>query len=94
MASYKLDKGFLFSYGWEDAMRHLKPKEFYNVFWALYNYQKSEGKEPLRQEDYNTPEALIISVLKTHIDNRLEGSENGKKSASLRRLKNDFESEQ
>ena len=92
MASYKLDKGFLFDYGWEGAMRLLTPKQFHEVFWALYDYQKSEGKEPIPTGKFDPKSDIIITFVKLQIDNRIEGSENGKKSAALRRFQNEMNS--
>lgn len=70
---YRLSKGFLFDYGWEEELRELSPELFHSVFWALLDYQKSNGKIAIPRP--NDPQAkTIISFVKLHINNRLNGA--------------------
>ena len=70
---YRLSKGFLFDYGWEEELRELSPDLFHSVFWALLDYQKSKGKIALPRP--NDPQAkTIVSFVRLQIDNRLNGA--------------------
>ncbi len=73
---YSLERGFLFDYGWEKAMRSLSPQDFHRVFWALCDYQKSRGETSLPAVSEGTP-GIVCSLIVPQINNRLNGSAGG-----------------
>ncbi len=77
---YSLDRGFMIEYAWESSLRVLSPKEFHRAFWALCDYQKSEGKTPVPGiADGKT--GIVCSLIVPQINNRLNGAVGGRKTA-------------
>ena len=79
---YKLDKGFLFDHTWEKQFRKLRPKDFYTVFWELYDYQRSGGITAVPEHDENDIMSSIVTFVVPQLRNRLNGSRRYFKSAS------------
>ncbi len=63
--------GFLFDKHWEKAMRQLKPKQFYHLFWEFYDYHMSAGRKqiPSHQDDQRLD--VIVSLIQPQIRKRL-----------------------
>lgn len=63
--------GFLFDKHWESAMRKLKPKQFYQLFWEFYDYHMSAGsiKIPSHHEDQRLE--TMVSLIQPQIKKRL-----------------------
>ena len=63
--------GFLFDKHWENAMRKLKPKQFYQLFWEFYDYHMSAGsiKIPSHHEDQRLE--TMVSLIQPQIKKRL-----------------------
>lgn len=77
---YSLERGFMIEYAWESSLRVLSPKEFHRAFWALCDYQKSEGKTPVPGiADGKT--GIVCSLIVPQINNRLNGAVGGRKTA-------------
>ena len=66
--------GFLFDKNWETAMRTLKPKQFFQLFWELYDYQMSKGRIKIPPHPDNQIMDMIASFIEPQITNRLYGA--------------------
>lgn len=77
---YKMDRGFLFDYTWEKQFRKLKPKDFYTLFWELYDYQKSGGDSSVDDHDNHVLMGSIVTFVVPQIKNRIIGSRRKKES--------------
>ena len=77
---YKMDRGFLFDYAWEKQFRKLKPKDFYSLFWELYDYQKSGGDSSVDDHDNHVLMGSIVTFVVPQIRNRIIGSRRKKES--------------
>lgn len=71
---YKLDKGFLFDHSWEKQFRRLKPKDFYTLFWELYDFQRSGGILPVGEHDDNVLMSSIVTFVVPQLRNRINGA--------------------
>lgn len=74
---YKLDKGFLFDHSWEKQFRRLKPKDFYTLFWELYDFQRSGGILPVGEHDDNVLMSSIVTFVVPQLRNRINGARRG-----------------
>ncbi len=63
--------GFLFDKHWENAMRQLKPKQFYQLFWEFYDYHMSAGSTPIPSHSDNQKLDTIVSLIQPQIKKRL-----------------------
>lgn len=74
---YSLNKGFLFSADWEQALRALPADDFHTLFWELYDFQKSKGNKKVPQHPQNPLLDMLSSLLVPQIQNRLNGAKGG-----------------
>ena len=74
--------GFLFDKNWEESLRKLKPKQFHQLFWELYDYQMSQGRIKIPPHDDNPYMSMAVSFIEPQILNRLYGARVFSKSSN------------
>ncbi len=76
--------GLLFDKQWEAATRSLKPKQFYQLFWELFDYHMSAGCNPPPPHPESQVLQSVSSLLQEQIKKRLVAARVfGKPNASV-----------
>ncbi|MBR6557383.1 MAG: hypothetical protein IKT70_00065 [Clostridia bacterium] len=90
-SSYNLDKGFLVSASWVEAMKCIPSDELGGVIMALMDYQISGGENHLDYSEMSDIARMFCLCVIPHIDNRLENISNGQKGGRPKNQASDKE---
>ena len=66
-----IDQEFSIPTDWEVSLRALSPKEFYTLYWELYDYQISGGTIPVPSHEQHPILSILVRFLVPEIKHRL-----------------------
>ena len=69
--------GFLFFKDWEESMRSLSKKDFFELFWSMYDYQMYGKEIP----EFGGKAKIVASFVKPQLKRRMQNSLYGTKGA-------------
>lgn len=84
--------GFLFFKDWEPSMRGLSKKDFFALFWAMYDYQMYGKGFPNFTGKAQIIASFIEPQLKRRVSNSISGARGGEKKRAAVAAKNEGES--
>ena len=76
-----ITEGFLFFKDWESSMRGLTKKDFFALFWAMYDYQMYGKAFP----EFSGKAQIIASFIEPQLKRRISNSLSGTKGAERKR---------
>lgn len=76
-----INEGFLFFKDWESSMRGLSKKDFFALFWAMYDFQMYGKSFP----EFSGKAQLIASFVEPQLKRRIANSQSGTRGAVRKR---------